>query len=304
MKGLVGLLLAICASHTSLAAAEPWERYELKDEMRGTVTHGASIKVKAVNSPGVSLVMQVIDKGSREQAVVFQLSGGKIACDKDICDVSVRFGDGSVTEESMAVDRARTTLLPTRSSAFSGAVGLSPAVFIEISLQSAPAAQFKFEIDGAPFPRVRTPSFKFAGVALGDGPENLRPEFKPVQASPDVDCREARALQNEVPRITVVSARMCFYEKKLYMAFIDTSGKNDYEAMAKYMTSQFGKKDAESYFQTWPAGTGKILDMRAASATFWPKGKNKGVGQFLVMDESIALTVPKSPTLDTTNAKN
>jgi hypothetical protein len=293
MKGIFGFFLVVVASHSATALAQPWERFELKDEMRGTVTHSASIKSTAAGDENVTLVMQVVDKGRNEQGIVFQLSGGAIACDEHICNVSVKFGDGEVTEESMAVDGKRTAILPTMASAFSGAVGLSKEVFVEIPLTSGPVAQFKFVIDEPAFPRVQSPNFKFAGVSLGDGPESLRSEFSHVQSSSSIDCREAKALQNEIPGITVASARMCFYKDKLYMAFINTAGKKDYEAVAKYMTSKFGKKDSESYFETWPAGTGKVLDMRVARATFWPKGKTKGVGQFLVIDESISLTVPK-----------
>lgn len=293
MKSFVGLLLAFSALHTAVATAAPWDRYDIKDAMRGTITHGASLKVKSINSPGVDLSMDVIDKGEKEQAIILTLSGGRIACEKHICDVSVRFDNSDVTDESMAVSDDRATILPTKTSAFSGAVGLSKIVFVEIKLKSGAAAQFKFDVDEPAFPRVQTPTFKFAGVSLGGSPEHLRPEFSAIEANKNLDCREAKALRDEVPGITIPSVRVCFYRGMLYMAFISTSSKVEYDAVARLMTAQLGKSDADSRSPSWPASTDKVLDVRAVRVNFWPEGQVRGAGRFLVFDESIALTIPK-----------
>lgn len=282
---------ALFCSSASFATA--WERYDVKDEMRGSVSHGASIRAKATDDANVSLTMQVLDKGEEEQGIVLQLAGAKAACDKQLCDVSVRFEGGEVREESMAFSSDRTAIIPTKPSAFAGAVGLSSTVFIEMPVVGRSPIQFKFEVDGAPFPRVRTPSFKLAGVALGESAANISTDFKGGSAVSTLDCRQANDVTGLVPGIMIKSARMCFFKDMLYTVFIDTIGKKDFDAVSKFMDGQLGKRETGSVFQTWPASTGKVLDMRTVSATFWPKGKAKGSGMFFVSDESISYLVPK-----------
>ena len=278
----------ICLSSTAFAVS--WDRYEIKDEMRGTTTQGASITANATYDPSVSLTMQIIDKGDLEQAVIFQLKGARADCAKEICDLNVRFDEGAVMSESMAVNPDRTTIIPTKTSTFAGAVGLSPVVYVEIPVLNKPAMQFKFDIEGAPFPRIKNPSFKFAGVALGDSAAKLPPQFV---AANGTRCHEARNVGGQIPNQKIASVKMCFYKDMLYLVMIDTLGKSDYAAMSKYMTAQLGKRDSESYLEQWPANPGKVLDPRAVSATFWPMGKQKGAGQFFVMDESISYLVPE-----------
>nr|GFB80970.1 hypothetical protein [Tanacetum cinerariifolium] len=273
--------------------AAPWERYEVKDEMRGTVTHGASIKAKGTDDGDVSLMMQVIDKGEREQAIIFLLTGAKAACDKKTCDVSVRFEQGEVIEESMAFSPDHSTVIPTKPSAFAGAVGLSSVVFIEMPVAGRSPVQFKFEVEGAPFPRVRSPSFKFAGVALGDGAANIASDFKPDPTPTSLDCWDAKDVSGVIPETSLKSVRMCFFKDMLSTIYIDTAGKKDFDSVSKFMDAQFGKSDSGGFFQTWPSSTGKVLDMRTSEATFFPRGKVKGSGLFIVSDGSIDYLVPK-----------
>jgi hypothetical protein len=289
-RTVLGFAALLCCS---AALATAWERYEVKDEMRGSVSHGASLRAKASDEPDVSLTMQMIDEGEKEQGIVLQLAGARAACDKNICDVNVRFDGGSVLEQSMAFNSDRTTAIPTTPSAFAGAVGLSSVVFIEMPVVGRSPIQFKFEVEGAPFPRVKTPSFNFAGIALGGSAANISPDFKVDPAVTTHDCREAKDVAGLIPGVTVKSVRMCFYKDMLSSMFIETIGKKDFDAVSKLLDTQLGKRDAGGFFQHWPASTGKVLDMRAVSAVFWPGGKVKGVGSFFITDESISYLIPK-----------
>lgn len=292
MWHIKSLLVLVCFFFVASANAGAWRHQEVKDEMRGTVAKSAFLTTKALNDPSVSLTMHLVDKGDKAQGIVFNLSGDSAACGDEICDVPVRFGAGSVASERMSVSKDGKTVIPNKSSAFAGSVSLSKELFIELPLVNGGRTQFKYEIDGPTFERVKNPSFSLMGISLGGSSSALSSEFKRVESS-SIDCREAKNVSNAIPGVVLSSARMCFYNDMLYLVFIDSNSKAESAAIAKYLTATFGEKDPESIFPSWPKDTGKVIDLYTAGAAFWPDSKNKAQGRYMVFDESISSLVPK-----------
>ncbi|UVM65030.1 hypothetical protein LOY34_16995 [Pseudomonas sp. B21-009] len=233
-----------------------------------------------------------MDKGENVHAVVFQLSGGKVECPERICDFDVRFGPGDVQSQSFGVDAAGTSLIPTKSSAFAGSVGLVREVFIEIPLTSGVNSQFKFEIDEPAFQRVKRPSFSFVGLEFGASAAALPTDFRTVDSSPSISCREAKAVDGKVHGVAAKSARMCFYQDMFYALFIEASNKSQADTVSKFISSQLGPRD-QGGMSRWPADTGKVIDLNTVSGSFWSDMKVRGAGRFMILDESISALVPQ-----------
>lgn len=276
------------------ASAATWSHYENVDEMRGTKTVGASMEASANGDANTKLTINIINSSPNSQGVVFQLGGyDHLACKDDLCEIPVRFGDGEVRNQTMSVDKGRRTLFPTNSSAFAAAVAMVKSFFVELPTEDGGRKQFKFEPESAAFPRVYSPQFKVAGIAIGGGIDGLPASFKPAKSGPSVECREAKDVAIGSGSDKVPAARLCFFNSQLYMVFIDAANKTQHSSVAKLLTDQLGSVDLDSYMERWPDNKGKIIDQYTVSATFWPDHKTKGAGQFMIMDKAIADLIPK-----------
>lgn len=293
------MLRYICSSTlalllTATANAASWENYTNTDEMRGTETQGAMLKVHALDDVNSTLTVNIINKSRTSQGVVFHLdSSTRIACKEKNCDVDVRFGDGSVVSHTMAVDADRKTLIPTESSSFAGSISLVNTFFVELPMAGGGRKQFKFEPDSPAFPRVYSPAFRIVGMALGGKQGDLPESFKSVAAADSVACREGKDIAGELEKGKISSARLCFFNGLFYMAFLESKNKADHLAIAKYLSNQLGPKEADSYMERWPADNGKVINTSTMSASYWPDPKVKDAGQFMVIDNAIADLVPK-----------
>lgn len=293
------MLRYICSSTLTLflataANAASWSHYENTDEMRGTKTQGAMLKVRALDDVNTMLTVNIINSSANAQGVVFHLeTSSQIACKEKNCDVDVKFGDGAVVSHTMAVDAARSTLIPTESSSFAGSISLVNTFFVELPMAGGGRKQFKFEPDSPAFPRVYAPAFKMLGMSLGGKQGDLPESFKSVAAADSVDCREGKDIAGELESGRISSARLCFFNGLFYMAFLESKNKTDHLAIAKYLSNQLGPKESDSYIEKWPADNGKVINASTMSASYWPDPKVKGAGRFMVIDNAIADLVPK-----------
>lgn len=193
----------------------------------------------------------------------------------------------------MAVDAARSTLIPTESSSFAGSISLVNTFFVELPMAGGGRKQFKFEPDSPAFPRVYTPAFTMIGIALGGNLGDLPESFKSVGAADSVDCREAKDVSDEIQSGKISSVRLCFFNGLFYMAFLESKNKAEHLSIAKYLSKQLGPKEPDSYMERWPADSGKVINTNTMNASYWPDPKVKGAGQFMIIDNAIADLVPK-----------
>jgi hypothetical protein len=288
---LLTLFVCICASQASAAT---WSHFESADEMRGKKTAGASMEALASDDPSSKLTVSVIKSSENSQGVVFKLTGAsRISCKESLCEIPVRFGDGTVSNQTMSLDNDRGMLFPTDSTAFAGSISLVTKFFIEIPTESGGRKQFKFEPESPAFPRVYNPEFKVAGISLGGSIDELPSSFKPAKSGISTDCKEARDVSIGSGAEKVPAARLCFFNSQLYMVFLDSLNKAQHSAISKRLTEQLGSADPDSYIESWPDNKGKLIDQHTVTATFWPDPKVKGAGQFMIMDKAIAELVPK-----------
>lgn len=288
---LIFSFVIMCLTFNS--KADEWEHYEVKDEMRGEVVHGATLKAYSVSDPKVSLTMNVFNKGALSQAVVLTVDGDRAVCIERICEVSVRFDDGGVIKESMSFSSDGKTVIPNRSTAFSASVGLSKVVFIEIPLSGRGVTQFKYNVDGPAFDRIFNPNLSILGVDVGRSGDFPSIYFTDDESKKSENCRIAKDVDGVVSGSKLSSIRMCFYRGMLYSVFIEAKSKKEVDSIAAMLTKNLGAVDKESYFPSWPKSTGKIIDDFTLKATYWPDQKKKNTGLYMIFDEAIAPLVPK-----------
>ncbi|WP_146013190.1 MULTISPECIES: hypothetical protein [unclassified Pseudomonas] len=290
IKTLAALML-ITVSFT--ASAGEWEHYKTKDEMRGEEVSGAIVTATSSAEPSVTLSMNVINKSETVQATVFTIDGDRGLCAERICEVPVRFDDGSVTKERMSFSADGKTIIPTRSTAFSASVSISNTVFVEIPLARRGATQFRYNLPSPAFERVFNPPLNILGADMGRSGDFPSKNFTKIDSSKSVDCRESKNVEGVLPGSKISSMRMCFYKGFLYSVFFEAKSKNEVDAIARMLDSKLGPRDKESYFTSWPKDTGKIIENFTLKATYWPDPKLKNAGMYMIFDEGIAPTVPK-----------
>jgi hypothetical protein len=287
---LVSVILALTAT---VSRAEGWLHYELTDEMRGEARQAAVLKSVSSANPSVSLSMHSFNKGQFEQSTVLVLDGDRISCADRLCQVPVRFANGQVHDESMAISEDGKTAIPTNGSAFSASVGLSDYVYVELILSKGGPTQFKYKIDEPAFPRVFSPNFDILGMELGGARRDLPGNFVKSDAAPALDCRSAKDVEGVIPKIKVSSVKLCFFNEMLYAVFIESKNKQETGSIADLLKKKLGPKDAESYMTTWPASDGRVMNPHTVRATFWPDPDSKVRGLYAIFDESISPLIPK-----------
>lgn len=278
---------------TTTAQSAEWEHYELKDEMRNEISHGATLMGYSISDPKVSLSMNVFNKSAQSQATVLTLVGDRGICSEQICEVSVRFDDGDIVKEFMSFSSDGKTIIPNRNSAFSASVGLSKVVFIEIPLSGRGLTQFKYDVNGPAFDRIFNPSLRILGVDVGGAGGRLPGYFTEKNSTKDVVCRAAEDVEGVVPNSKISSINMCFYRGMLYSVFMKAKSKKEVDSIAAMLGKYLGPVDKESYFPEWPKSTGKVIDDFTLKATYWPDQKIKNTGLYMIFDEGLAPLVPK-----------
>ncbi|NXZ87041.1 hypothetical protein HZI30_08860 [Serratia fonticola] len=133
--------------------AQDWEYKEVKDEMRGTVTHIASLKSEneIQYSPpydgGASLeILLFSNDGEISDKVALVLSNGQVSCSKDnVCDVQAKFGNGKVEDMTTKIAGDKNEMLVVFDAPeFVEKLRLSQNLIIEIPVYREARSQFKF----------------------------------------------------------------------------------------------------------------------------------------------------------------
>lgn len=270
--------------------ASAWEYIEIKDEMRGTSAWHALTDAQAPGAATLSL--RVIDGSAEKQGALFTVSGDRIRCN-DYCQLNVRFGSGSVHEEMFNVDSTGTKLIPSEMPAFIGSVILSDVLFIEVPLIAGGTTQYKMGTAGLRFSRHIKPSFDFAGVALGGGPETISKSLhKAANVPSTLECYEGKDVRDVLDGVSIPSMSMCFYKGGLYSLVLNVSSKKERLAVSNILTKSFGRPEESTYAARWPHSTDKKISLNTTQAAFLKLGKGADEGMFMVQDKALDNIAP------------
>ena len=165
MKRII-IAAAILTVSTGPLYANEWKYSEVRDEMRDSVTYTASLQSENENQysapyDGGSVldIFLMSDDGKLSNKVALSLSKGQIVCQRsDVCEVNVRFDDGSIEKLTTKIASDSYDMLAVFDApGFVEKIKLSKKIIIEIPVYSEGRSQFKF-----------SPSdLKFQGVADG-----------------------------------------------------------------------------------------------------------------------------------------
>ncbi|HBV4666414.1 hypothetical protein ACJV1Z_09185 [Klebsiella pneumoniae] len=230
MKRIVAaVMLVLWVSH--LHATE-WRYNEVRDEMRDSITYASTLQSDNENQysapydSGAFLDILLISKdGEISNRAALALSKGEVACQRDeICEVKVRFDDGSIEDLTTKIASDSNDMLAVfDSTAFVEKLRISKKVIIEIPVYRNGRSQFKFYpsdlkwhgiADGRPY------LSEFAGV-------NLRDKLDLTGKHLSVKKNGVRCFDDSVELIKgwVAPANVCTYEGMV--AFVSVKTKND-----------------------------------------------------------------------------
>ncbi|WP_421547355.1 hypothetical protein [Pseudomonas sp. QD4] len=281
----------------SSAQAE-WKKSEIKDEMRSETTTVFRQTEMPISGTGPEVTLMILDKDDGHPGVVLSLDKGKAdgcpSLDSSFCKVSVKFDEGKVREENFSTDDG-VHLVPTQVVSFAGTVTKAKRLFIEVDVKGYGPLQYKFQIEGLAVRIDRSPRIKIYGYELGESYPNLEISLQQTKSEGLDVCYSGSDVAGVVGDVKVKKINICFYNGVFYTALIIPGTKSSYEAIVKYLKSEFGKPDPDRTYPSWPDDGDKVINRSTKRAAYVTFGKNRFGDFFVISDDIVDPLIPEAP---------
>lgn len=279
-------VVCFAASLCAISASAEWKSNQVQDPSLGASGLVYDTVGKPVGGAG-SPVRLLISGSEGKPRAVFSIEGGKFSgCGERLCDVSVRFDEGSAKEISAANPDA-TTMIPIEVSTFVGATAASKELYVNFAVDGV-ATEYRFDISGLPVDIPATPEVSVLGYEFGRKYAESQISLSKYKESGRDACYEDG---NGKPfgKQSVKRTSICFYEGFPYLAVIKTGSKAADAEGEKFLSSVFGGKSSGPVGVSWPRAEENILSYTTRRASFLPPGSRGEVSTYIITDEVTAL---------------
>ncbi len=288
------LVLALFMFLAASSASADWFRSETKDAMRGTSIISYHQTISSLTESRSKLDAVVLENVHGYPAVIFNVSGGRVSgCDDGgtLCDINVKFDDGSVRSELFDWDGR--SLSPINNVAFVAAMAESKVLFVELNILGEGARQYKVDTSGLSVDVGRGPDVSILGYQLGKKSAALPANMKKYGEEGDRVCFSSENTEGVFGHGKVKSVALCFYRNQLYLALIVPGTKESYVSGINFLNSRFGSYDKTGIYPRWPRGSGKKIETNTKSASYMSAGKSDYSLPFVISDDVLSLLVPE-----------